>query len=239
MAVNQKLENTSNACSRSSHGPMIECSARYWSTFACVQAALRQQRPGNRGQRQQEQQHQRGAHRRQGAPRVAGQREQTQRCRDTPILGGICVCSRGGGGAHSGNRKSLTNASRTHEMNSFHRPVTSASPTRMSSTPPEDLDRPRVTAQPTQSPHGPRRAEGQEHERNSQPQAVGDHQHHAAGHGGAVAGRRHRDDGRQRRPEAWRPAQCEHRTEQRRTREAWTAGAARTAPRAATPERTR
>ena len=100
-----------------------------------VQAALRQQRTGYRAQRQQEQQHQRRTHRRQGAPGVPNEREQTQNSPDTPVFGGFCVCSRGCSG-HSGSRKSLTKASRTHEMNSFHSPVTSAIPTRMSSTPP-------------------------------------------------------------------------------------------------------
>ena len=51
----------------------------YSSTLACVEAALRQQRAGYRAQRQQEQQHQRGAHRGQRAPGVAPTRERDSR----------------------------------------------------------------------------------------------------------------------------------------------------------------
>ena len=34
MAVNQKLENTSKACIRSNHGPMVECAAMYSSAHS-------------------------------------------------------------------------------------------------------------------------------------------------------------------------------------------------------------
>ena len=64
----------------------------YSLDLCLVEAALRQQRAGNRAQRQQEQQHQRGAHRRQRAPGVANEREQTQNPQ-TPFWG-FCVCSR-------------------------------------------------------------------------------------------------------------------------------------------------
>ena len=83
-----------------------------------VEAALRQQGTGDGAKRQQEQQHQRGAHRREGPPGVAHQREP-------------------GKVRHIGNVTSLTNASRTQDTKSFHSPVTSAAPTRMSSTPPK------------------------------------------------------------------------------------------------------
>src|SRR4029077_3750231 len=83
-----------------------------------VEAALRQQGAGDGAKRQQEQQHQRGAHRRQGPPGVAHQRER-------------------GKVRHIGKVTSLTNASRTQDTKSFHSPVTSAAPTRISSTPPK------------------------------------------------------------------------------------------------------
>ena len=118
MAVNQKLENTSKACSRSSHGPMVGCSAMYCSTLTSLRLRCGSRAPGIARQRQQEQQHQRGAHRRQRAPGVARQREQ-------------------GHVRHIGNLTSLTNASRTQDTKSFHTPVTSAAPTRISSTPPK------------------------------------------------------------------------------------------------------
>ena len=100
-----------------------------------VEAALRQQRAGNRGQRQQEQQHQRGAHRRQRAPGVADQREQTRR----PHTGfrGAFASARGDSAIISAASRRLTNASRTQDTKSFHTPVTSATPTRISSTPPK------------------------------------------------------------------------------------------------------
>ena len=60
-----------------------------------VEAALRQQGTGDGAQREQEQQHQGGAHRRQGPPGVAYHREQTQKPPDTPSFGAFCVCSRG------------------------------------------------------------------------------------------------------------------------------------------------
>src|SRR4029078_2401099 len=81
-----------------------------------IEAALGQQRTRNRGQRQQEQQHQRSAHRGQRAPCVACQRPSP---------------------SHIGSLTPLTKASRTHETKSFHTPVTNAVPTRISSTPPK------------------------------------------------------------------------------------------------------
>src|SRR6185312_1787635 len=81
-----------------------------------VEVSLWQQRAGYRTQREQKQQRQGCAHRRQRAPGVAGPRE------DAP---------------HIGSFASVTKASRTHEMKSFHTPVTSASPTAISSTPPK------------------------------------------------------------------------------------------------------
>src|ERR1700739_1369509 len=86
--------------------------------LAGVEAALRQQRTGYRTQREQNQQHQRGAHRGQRAPGVAGP-------------------GANGGGGQIGNLTSDTNASRSHEMNSFHAPVTSRAPTAISSAPPK------------------------------------------------------------------------------------------------------
>ena len=76
-----------------------------------VEAALGQQSAGHRPECEQEQQRQRGAHRGQRAPALQEQR-------------------------HIGSLTSLTKPSRIHEMNSFHAPVTRASPTTMSSTPP-------------------------------------------------------------------------------------------------------
>jgi hypothetical protein len=46
MAVNQKLENTSNACSRSSHGPIVGCSAMYCATFASLRLRCGSSAPG-------------------------------------------------------------------------------------------------------------------------------------------------------------------------------------------------
>jgi hypothetical protein len=46
MAVNQKLENTSKACSRSSHGPIVGCSAMYCSTFASLRLRCGSSAPG-------------------------------------------------------------------------------------------------------------------------------------------------------------------------------------------------
>ncbi|SHT58726.1 Uncharacterised protein [Mycobacteroides abscessus subsp. abscessus] len=44
--MNQKLENTSKACTRSSQGPMVECSARYSSTLAWLSARCGSIAPG-------------------------------------------------------------------------------------------------------------------------------------------------------------------------------------------------
>ena len=99
-----------------------------------VEAALRQQGPGHRTQCQQKQQNQRGAHGGQGPP--PPQREQTHKPRTPRRVGGLCVCSRLGHG-HMGSLTSLTRLSRTQEMNSFHSPVSSATPTPMSRMPPK------------------------------------------------------------------------------------------------------
>ena len=60
-----------------------------------VEAALRQQGAGDGAEREQEQQHQRGAHRRQRAPGVAHQREQTRKPPKTPVLGCLSRPARG------------------------------------------------------------------------------------------------------------------------------------------------
>jgi hypothetical protein len=46
MAVNQKLENTSNACSRSSHGPIVGWSAMYCSTLTSFKLRCGNNAPG-------------------------------------------------------------------------------------------------------------------------------------------------------------------------------------------------
>ena len=46
MAVNQKLENTSKACSRSSHGPIIGWAARYSSTLPALRLRCGSSAPG-------------------------------------------------------------------------------------------------------------------------------------------------------------------------------------------------
>src|SRR3984885_3150272 len=88
--------------------------------LAGVEAALRQQRAGNRTQRQQEQQHQPRAHRGQRPPGVAGLRDKRS---EKP--------------AQIGNLTSDTNASRSQDTKSFHTPLTRATPTAISSTPPK------------------------------------------------------------------------------------------------------
>ena len=86
------------------------------SYLALVEVSLRQQRTGDRTEREQEQQHQRGAHRGQRPPAVAQPRQYA------PQIGSLA---------------SDTNASRSHATKSFHSPVTNAIPTRISSTPPK------------------------------------------------------------------------------------------------------
>ena len=46
MAVNQKLENTSKACTRSSHGPSVGCSAMYSATLASLRLRCGSNAPG-------------------------------------------------------------------------------------------------------------------------------------------------------------------------------------------------
>ncbi|PQM44646.1 hypothetical protein C1Y40_05192 [Mycobacterium talmoniae] len=46
MAVNQKLENTSNACTRSSHGPSTGCCTRYSSTLLALRLRCGSSAPG-------------------------------------------------------------------------------------------------------------------------------------------------------------------------------------------------
>ena len=46
MAVNQKLENTSNICSRSSHGPMTRWCARYCATLDSLRLRCGSSAPG-------------------------------------------------------------------------------------------------------------------------------------------------------------------------------------------------
>ena len=46
MAVNQKLENTSKACSRSSQGPIVGCSAMYCSTLTSLRLRCGNRAPG-------------------------------------------------------------------------------------------------------------------------------------------------------------------------------------------------
>ena len=78
-----------------------------------IEAALRQQRSGDGAESEQEQQHQGGAHRCERTPQVRQD------------------------GHQIGNLASLTNASRTHEMKSFHSPVSRARPTAISIRPPK------------------------------------------------------------------------------------------------------
>jgi hypothetical protein len=74
--------------------------------------------------------------------------------------------------------------------------------------------RARVPAQEGRRAHRPARPEGHEHERDAQPQAVGDPEERAPPCGGLRVGEG--VDRGQRRPEARRPAQPEHHAEQRR-----------------------
>ena len=200
---------------------MTGCSAMYSSTLLALRLRCGSSAPGTARQRQQEQQHQRGAHRGQRAPGVADQRE--QRNADGTRAFGRSASARADEAAHIGSRTSLTNASRTQETKSFHTPVTSAMPDQISSDAAEDLDGPGVPAQPAQPATRPAGAECQQHERNSQAQAVGDDQQHAARHARAVRGRRDGDHAGQRRAQARRPAQREHRAQQWRAASRWSA----------------
>src|SRR5699024_8934006 len=120
-----------------------------------VERALRQQRPGDRRDRQQEQQHQCGAHAGQRPPGVADRRPQAQPHRRPAPPGrglagrlralrlpahllSVLTPARAGWPrlGHIGSTVSVMKALRTQSTNSPHAPVTSAMPTATSSTPP-------------------------------------------------------------------------------------------------------
>ena len=212
MAVNQKLENTSKACSAIQPRADHRMGGQVVVDLAGVEAALRQQRTGYRAEREQEQQHQRGAHRGQRAPGIARLlAKQTQKPPRWPILGCFYVWS----------RTQIGNLTSEHERVPQPRDevVPDAGDQRRADRDQqgaaEDLDAPAVPPQPAQARHRPRRTERQQHERDPQPHAVGDRQNDSARHVGALGGRGDGDHPAQRRPQARRPAEREHRAEHR------------------------
>ena len=190
-----------------------------------VQRALRQQRAGHRGERQQEEQHQRGAHAGQPAPGVAGERERApvpgaDRCRlgGQPVRLGVDRVGADRGlrvGRHSEVPSPVWP---TREVSSIvicpQSPVTSSRPSTTSSPPPTyvtTLACRRTTPSVRDQPAG---ADRDEDERHPEADAVRGGQGRAPA--GARRGQGQRLDRAERRADARRPTQPEHDPEQRR-----------------------
>ena len=101
--------------------------------FLHVEISLRQHCSGECCQRQEEQEHERGTHRRQSAPVLA---QHSNAFSDNQSREATDASSRGDTLCHIGNTTELTNSLRNQPMNTPHTPVTSARPTATSIIPP-------------------------------------------------------------------------------------------------------
>lgn len=103
--------------------------------LALVERTLGQQRAWNCGEREEEEQHERGLHRGETTPRVASERDDStdqrlpRQCRSRVV---VIIVS-----CHIGSVTSEINASRTQPTNWSHAPVTRAMPTATNMIPPK------------------------------------------------------------------------------------------------------
>jgi hypothetical protein len=101
-------------------------------------------------------------------------------------------------------------------MNRSHSPVTSSTPNHDQQRPAEALDGPGVPAQPPHGTHAAPQGDRDQQEGHAQAERVGEGQDRAASGGGVLADGGQREDGRERRADARRPARPEDHAERER-----------------------